>query len=74
MIKYLCSIRTNKESPLSEERGNFEGGDTITVAELCKQRGMFGYVAVSEIRVDNANVIVLPHSATVHRMPPANPG
>jgi hypothetical protein len=59
---------------LSEERGDFEGGDTITVAELCKQRaGTFGYVAASEIRVDNANVIVLPHSATVHRMSPANP-
>lgn len=59
---------------MSNEPGDFEGGETITVAELCKQRtGMFGYVAAGEIRVDNANVIVLPHSATVHRMPPANP-
>lgn len=54
--------------------GNFEGGDTITVADLCKQRtGTFGYVAADQIRVDSANVIVVPSSATVSRTPPANP-
>jgi len=59
---------------VSNERGDFEGGDTITAAELCKQRaGTFGYVAVGEIRVDNANVIVLPHSATIHRLPLTQP-
>lgn len=56
------------------ERSDFKGGDTITVSQLCEQpESTFGYVAASEIRVDNANIIVLPNSATVHRVPPANP-
>lgn|GEM_PF-2574121 len=55
------------------ERGNFKGGETITVVELSKQQDVFGYVAASEIRIDNANVILLPNSAAVYRMPPAKP-
>ena len=56
------------------EGGDFEGGETITVADLRKQRAdAFGYVAASEVRLDNANVIVLPNSAVVHRTPPTNP-
>lgn len=56
------------------ERGDFKGGDTITAAELHKQpEGTFGYIATDEICVDNENVIVLPNSAVVRRMPPTNP-
>lgn len=48
-----------------------EEGQTIGHAEDPDTCCAFEYVAVSEIRVDNANVVVLPHSVTVHRMPPA---
>lgn len=58
-------------------RGNFEGGDTVTMGEFSKQnakKGTFGYVNARDLRIDKDQyrpLIVVEDGAKVHRRPPA---